>query len=172
MADPLLIQRPPTGLLDLLGLKAMGQGPIQLAETVACTLADCVDYYVANRRTSVSGVTGVAMVANTSYTVPAILVPAGEIWFVYGLSINLNVATAAATAIRFWGGYQLAASTNVVTVGDTLTIGASDNGSLGVIFSRPLIWLPGTQGYLITGAVTGVPNAAGRMTLDVARLTL
>lgn len=172
MADPLLIQRPPTGLLDLLGLKAMGQGPIQLAETVSCTLADCVDYYLANRRTTVSGVTGVALAATTSYAVSAVAVPSGEIWFVYGFSVVLNAPTAAATSIRFWGGFQRSNSSNLMVLTEEVTANATDNAAACNIFTRPLIWMPGDTAYIQTGAATGVPGATGRVTLDVARLTL
>jgi len=169
--DPLLIQRPPFGLLDLLGLKGVGQAPVQLAETVIATLADCVDYYLVNRRETVQGSTGVAMVANTTYTI--VTVPASELWFCYGVSVRLSAATAAATAIRFWGHYAYQNSSgfpNVLT--DTISVGASDNGAAFSTFSRPMLFGPGVVFGISTGAVTGVPGATGRITLDIARLTL
>lgn len=171
--DPLLIQRPPTGLLDLLGLKAMGQGPVQLNETVSCTVADCVDYYVATRRTTVSANTPVVMAANTQYTVTGVVVPAGEIWLVYAFACTLDTATAAATAIRWTGGYakQSAIGTMIPLV-DTASAGASDNDVKATVFSRPFIWLPGDTGIVFAHAVTGAPNVRGRIIVDVARLTL
>lgn len=170
--DPLLIQRPPTGLLDLLGLKAMGQGPILLNETVTATLADCVDYYVANRRSTVAGSTGVAMVANTSYPVAACTVPAGEIWLVYAAAATLLAATAAGTAIRFWLSLGRTSSAFPVAITETVSVGASDNGTAVVVNQRPAVWLPGDVATIQTGAVTGVPGANGRVVMDVARLTL
>jgi len=170
---PLLIQRPPIGLLDLLGLKAMGQGPVQLAETVACTLADCVDYYLCSRRQHLTALTGVAMVANTNYSLATLAVPSGEIWFLYAMSVYTNTATAAATSVKFRGGYTFTASssTPVWLTPDAEAL-ASDQASASVHFERPLIWMPGAAGIIQTGAVTGIPNAQGRMVLDVARLTL
>jgi len=173
MAEPLLIQRPPIGLLDLLGLKAMGQTPIQLADTVGCTLADCVDYYLCSRRQHLSSLTGVAMVANTNYQLASLTVPAGEIWFLYAMCVHTNVPTAAATSVKFRGGYTLtASSTTPVWLTPDVEALASDQVTSSVKFERPLIWMPGAAALIQTGAVTGIPGAQGRMTLDVARLTL
>lgn len=173
MADPLLIQRPPTGLLDLLGLKAMGAGPIQLADTVGCTLADCVDYYLCARRQHLTSTTGVAMVANTNYQLASLTVPAGEIWFIYAMSVCLDTPSAAATAIRFFGGFSFTATVATpVYLTNIVDAGASDTAATSRTFERPLIWMPGCAAVIRTGAVTGIPGALGRMTLDVARLTL
>jgi hypothetical protein len=171
--EPLLIQRPPTGLLDLLGLKAMGQGPVQLNETVTATLADCVDYYLCARRQHLTATTGVAMVANTNYSLATLAVPSGEIWFLYAMSVHTAGPTAAATSVKFRGGYTFTASstTPIWLTADTEAL-ATDQASASVKFERPLIWMPGAAGIIQTGAVTGIPNALGRMTIDVARLTL
>lgn len=171
--NPLLIQRPATGLLDLLGLKAMGQGPVQLAETVALTLADCVDYYVATRRSTIAANTPVVMAANTQYTVSGVTVPAGEIWLVYAFAATLDTATAAATAIRFTGGFARAnAIGTMIPLVDTASAQASDNDVKSSVFTRPLIWLPGDTGIVFAHAVTGAPNVRGRIIVDAARLTL
>jgi len=171
--EPLLIQRPPTGLLDLLGLKAMGQTPIVLTDSVTATLADCVDYYLANRRVVLSGTTGVAMVANTNYGLASLTVPAGELWFIYAFSVSLNVPTAAATSVKFRGGYiqQPMAGTPIFLTQDCEAL-ASDQATASVSFTRPYLWIPGCQPLVQTGAVTGIPGSQGRVTIDVARLIL
>lgn len=172
MAGPLDIQRVPAGLLDLLGLKAMGLGPVQLNESVSATLADCVDYYVAPRRVTVAGSTAVPMVANTTYAITSVAVPASELWLVYAFSVQLSVATAAATAINFWGALQRSSSSFPVPLTSTVTVGALDNGAAAAVFTRPLVWMPGDTPQIVSGAVTGVPNANGRVLIDCAKLTL
>jgi len=169
--DPLLIQRPPFGLPDLLGLKGVGQAPIRLAETISATLADCVDYYLVSRRETVTGTTGVAMVANTAYT--CVTVPASEIWFVYNFTVRLSAATAAATAIRFWGTYAFQTSSGFpIPLTETVAVGASDNGAASRSFARPMLFGPGCVFGISSGAVTGVPGASGRVTIDACKLTL
>lgn len=171
--DPLLIQRPPTGLLDLLGVKAMGQAPVALNPTVTATLADCVDYYLASRRQILSTTTGVAMVANTNYQLASAQVPSNEIWFIYNMTVSTDTPTAAATSVKFRGGYTVtAASSTPIFLTPEAEALATDTVQANATFSRPYIWMPGNMGIIRSGAVTGIPGSLGRMTLDLARLTL
>lgn len=170
--NPLLIQRPATGVLDLLGTKAMGQGPVLLAETVAMTLADCVDYYTANRRSTLVANTAAAVTANNQQAINGLTVPFGELWLVYSITAQLAGPTAAATGATYWGGFFRASVTNtMIPLTDTVTAGASDNVAATRVFERPHVLSPGDQCCFRTGAVTGVPGVAGQIVLDLVRLS-
>jgi hypothetical protein len=173
MAKPLDIQRLPTGLLDLLGLKGSGKTPVELNEKVSATLADCVDYYLVNRRTIITGNSAIAMTGLGNFAATGVLVPATEIWFVYACSCRLVGATAPATALSFWGTYTNPTATGFpIAATPIIAVGASDNGGRSTIYERPALFGPGTQWGISTGAATGVPGANGQIILDVARLSL
>jgi len=172
MAGPLDIQRFPTGLLDLLGLKATGQTPSILASQVQATLADCVDYYLLNRRVQLSGATPIGLIANSNQPVNGLLVPATELWFVYNVSVRLTLPTGAGITARFWGTVTDQASPTLpLCLTETANIAAIDQQQVCRVFERPHLFGPGTQFGVSSGAIVGAPGAA-TMNLSVARLTL
>lgn len=170
--DPLLIQRAPYGLLDLLGLKGVGQAPINLNPQVTATLADCVDYYLAPLKQVLTGQT-IALASSGSFAATGLTVPPGQIWFAYAFAVRLSNLTAAASSITFWGGFakQNAAGT-VIPLTRSITVGAGDNGADAVVFTRPYIFMPGDIMSVATGGLTGAPGVAGVIRLDAAILTL
>lgn len=91
MAGPLTIQRVATGLADLLGLRATGQLPANLAETVAATV-DIWPLYGLDRQAAKTGTSAAIGAVGTIF--PSVgaptTVPAGEIWDVLGITISKN----------------------------------------------------------------------------------
>lgn len=173
MAGPLDIQRLPYGLTDLLGMKNSGDTPHLLAGEIAVTLADGADYYLAARRTALRGDTAIDINAAGWFAAVGVTPPAGEIWLVYNVTCTLNQATAAATAIRLFGGYVKGPTTGPdVQVTNVMTLGAADNFAECRVFERPAIFLPGDAFGVRCLSITGVPAVKGRITLDVARITL
>lgn len=172
MAGRYDIQRFPTGLLELLGMKGTGDTPHELASNISGSL-DLMGAYLAQRRVSIAGQSAIAMTGNGSYSAIGMLVPATELWFVYNVSVRLTPNTAAASSIRFWGGFQRQAAAGVYhPLTDVVNVGATDNGVGYTHFEQPAIFLPGDQFYIFTGATTGIPGSNGILALDVARLSL
>jgi len=173
VAGPFDIQRLPYGLVDLLGMKGSGDRPHTLAQQIAVTLADGADYYLGPRRTAVTGDTAINIAATGFFAAVGVTPSAGEIWLCYNVTCSVNAATAAATALKFWP----VKSGNGGTAPDTqlaeqLTLGAADWGATSRVFERPQLFLPGDVLGFRVGSVTGVPAVRGRLTVDVARITL
>ena len=173
MAGPLDIQRLPYGLVDLLGMKGSGDTPHTLNENIAVTLADGADYYLAPRRSILQGDTAINIAATGYFAAVGLAPAAGEIWLVYNVTCSVNNATAAATALKIWGGYVKSSTASLdCQITEQLVLGASDWGSTSRQFERPQVFLPGDSFGVRCGALTGVPAANGRITIDVARITL
>ena len=173
MAGPLDIQRFPYGLTDLLGMKSSGDTPHVLGNAIAVTLADGADYYLAPRRSIMQGDTAVNLAAAGYFAAVGLAVPASECWLVYNVTCSVNAATAAATAVKFWGSYTKNSGTSAdVQVCEALSLGAADFGSTSKVYERPAIFLPGDSFGVRCGTITGVPAVKGRITIDVARLSL
>lgn len=170
MADRYDIQRFPVALLDLLGMKGTGDTPHTIAGDISLGL-DITDLYLAQRRTVVTGQTAIPMTGTGSFAAVGALVPSGELWVVYGVTATLATPTAAATALRYWAAYTHYSS-SLIGLTDSVSVGANDNAAVTRVYEKPAIFVPGDQFWLQTGAATGVPNAAGRIHLDVARVTL
>jgi hypothetical protein len=173
VAGPLDIQRLPYGLVDLLGMKGSGDTPHSLAENIAVTLADGADYYLAPRRVVLQGDTAINIAATGFFAAVGIAPSAGEVWLVYNVTLSLNNATAAATALKIWGTYVKSSTATLdCQITDQLVLGATDWGSTYRQFERPQLFLPGDSFGVRCGSLTGVPAAKGRITVDVARITL
>lgn len=173
MAGPLDIQRLPYGLVDLLGMKGSGSTPYALAEAIAVTLADGADYYLAPRREIVTALSAIAF-SLTGWVSATSLGPApGEAWMVYNVTASLNQATAAATAVKFCGTYSKQGGLSQdVQITNTINVGATDWDGASREFERPMIMLPGDVFGFRVFTITGAPGSRGRITADIARLTL
>lgn len=151
---PVLIQRPPTGLLGLFDSKAGGVAPNAFLEEARC-IVDMRDFLGLSERRAF-GVTTAGIVAPT-ITVPAgFTVPQGEVWRVLALSVRIlrnSGAPAANCGVNIpptsGGGIQYCALSPTV---------ACDNvaGALTTAgFNGEMWWLPGYQ-----GAYNATNNAA------------
>lgn len=159
MAGPTDIQRSPAGLTDLLGLRASGATPIQLAESVFGQL-DMLDLYVAPRRTSTMNLTtaNVSALGMANFTaLPVTNVEPGNAFLVYS-AYTTYLVPAAST----WAGALVLRRASYRGVqghtwidGTQGTIAAGVSCQLGRYFERPLIVMPGDVFALNTTVFTG-----------------
>ena len=87
MAGPLIIQRFPLGLIDLLGMQTSGDTPTQLNEQIAGTL-ELGRFYMLPRGEQVQAV--VTGVANGLPAIAPATVPVGEAWVLWNVSARVN----------------------------------------------------------------------------------
>lgn len=173
MAGPLDIQRLPYGLVDLLGMKGSGATPHALNPSIAVTLADAADYYLAPRREILTALSAVAFAAVGWVSAVGLGPASGEAWLVYNVTASVNQATAAATAVKFAGTIsKQAGGSQDVQVTETVTLGATDWDGRSRVFERPLIMLPGDVLGFRVFTITGAPGSRGRITVDAARVLI
>lgn len=180
MAGPLDIQRPARGLVDLLGLRATGDSPHQMADAVSGVL-DLLDMYLIDRRTSTMTLTSAAVSANgilNFNALPALQpLPPGQAIAVYSVALEYTVAAAAT-----WSGAVLVRRAVFESLqGHTWCCGTDPGAviggaaaitiTLGAYFARPLLLLPGDQFALWTKNFTGV-GSFGSLYVDYARVSL
>lgn len=157
MAGPLDIQRVPRGLVELLGMRASGDSPPQLAQQIIGSL-ELTDMFLADRMRLTSFSSGVALALGTSITSTG---PGpGFMWLVYQISYVFPTAVAAAASIRTHLGIaRQSIVTNIVNLPDMGSglVPAGDTASCGVNFERPLVMVPGDNLGWRTTVVTGAP---------------
>lgn len=154
-------------------MKGSGDTPHQLAGEIRVTLADGADYYLAPRREIIVGDTAINLAAAGYFAAVGLAVPAGQVWLLYNITTCVDTATAAATAVKFWGGYtKNSGLSSDVQLTEPISLGAADFSSAYRAFERPGIFLPGDSFGVRCGTITGVPAVKGRVKLDIARITL
>lgn len=161
------IQRFPKGLIDLLGMRATGDTPHQLAQQTIPTL-EVTDYYLSDRVVGLSVQPAGPLAATGFVSAVNSAVPAGEQWLVYSAAMILP-AIAAATAIktalvirRAFAAYQVLAATGQVPAGEGF-IG-------GITFERPMIMRSGDDLGFFTTNLTGVPASTPTAYLAYGRI--
>lgn len=167
MAGPFDIQRYPKGVIDLLGMRATGDTPNQLASSTAPVI-EMTDYYLTDRVVGLA-LSPAAPLAAIGFA-PAVgsAVPAGEQWMVYSAAMILP-AIAAATAIktafvirRAFAAYQVMVETPQIPAGEGF-IG-------GLTFERPMVMRSGDDFGCFTVNITGAPASTPTLYLAFARL--
>jgi len=165
MAGPLTIQRFPKGLIEILGMRATGDTPAQLAQDVSGDL-DLLDFYLLDRCRDLSITTGVAIASAGFTTMGTASGPgAGFIWLVYSISVQFGAVAAAAT-LQSQVGISRSANSLVGLPGmDTPLLVAGASAQVAVYFEKPLIMRPGDLVAIQTTILTGAPavTPAGRM---------
>lgn len=159
MAGPFDIQRPPIGLLDLLGLKATGDNPHVLAGEVRSTLM-LDDLFLVDRLVAAARSTGVNIPGTGTATMGAASGPSdGFIWLLYGLDFLVPPVGAAAT---IQCGLTIQRGTTT-TIQQRIEACQSPLLSAGQAFAgakwweRPLIMRPGDVLAVNTTIFTGAP---------------
>lgn len=170
MAGPQDIQRYPRGLIDLLGMRATGDTPHQLAQTTVAQL-ELLDFYLTDRCEGVtfnaSGV--VAALGNLTFT--GAQVPQGQMWMLYEASVFTGVCAAAtsATVVPF-----IARSQSGLAIAEAicppLVAGIAGSALGGAHYIRPTLLMPGHQFGLQITAITGAPGITPILNLYFARL--
>lgn len=92
---PGLIQRVPTGLLDLLGLKSTGQNPVVMPDTLQ-TVLELRDLYAAQRWEQFQATTNTVNLIGF-WGAATLTVPAGELWLVDSLAYTSGTLLAGTT---------------------------------------------------------------------------
>ena len=169
MAGPLDIQRLPKGLIDLLGMRATGDTPHQLAQSTIAQL-EVTDYYLSDRVVGLSVQPAAALAATGFSLGVGSAVPAGEQWMVYSAAIivpTIAAATALKTSLvirRAFAAYQVLVATPQIP--------ASEGFIGGVTFERPMVMRSGDDLGCFTVNLTGVPASTPTLYLAFARLTV
>lgn len=160
MAGPLDIQRPATGLVDLLGLRALGQSPGLMSESVSGVL-DLLDMYALDRRTTtqtiISGGAIAAIGVRTFTALPVLNPQPGTALLIYSAYMSYTVPAAST-----WSGALIIQRSRFVSLqgytwiaGLERTAAATECLNVGRYFERPLIMLPGDVFALQTTAFSG-----------------
>lgn len=180
MAGPLDIQRFPRALLDLLGLKATGDTPHTMGDSVVGTVDLSIHYPIDRTISLVSGTTSIAA-AQTGYPQPGtnntFYVPSGEIWSVLGVSMWLTTAavtTATSVNIGIWRGNAPPGPgvLNSEWLFDTpFDLAASSFKKIGKTWRFGDLWMQAGDAMIMTAdAITGTPSLI--MQLRVAKLQM
>lgn len=156
MAGPQSIQRFPKGLIDLLGMRATGDTPHELGQTISGELG-LKDEYLFDRLQGIRASPAVAQNANGDYTFQTMTVPSGNIWYLYGLSCEAT-APAAASTINL----TLRIARNGLNVrnliGPTVRMTVGESYAWGEWWQSPIILGPNETLGLFASGVTGAPN--------------
>jgi len=157
MAGPQDIQRFPKGLIDLLGMRATGDTPSQLGQQISGELA-LKDEYLFDRLVGLRTGVGAGLInATGSYGWLLATVPPGQIWYVYGMSIEVT-APAPATAATLTLGVARGAANVRNYFGPSVRLVATQGEAWGEWFQVPLVMGPGDTPVGYCSSVTGVPN--------------
>lgn len=171
MAGPMDIQRYPTGLIDLLGMRATGETPHQLANGIAGNL-DLTDFYLYDRVQTQVGQSPVAIgaVGFLANSTGATTIPQGEMWVLFDATLRVP-AIAAATALTLSLVVQRA-TTGWLMLTDELVLPASTGGLKGYRHSSPVLLRSGDVFGTYATNVTGVPGQQAFTTVSYAVLRL
>jgi hypothetical protein len=156
MAGPQDIQRLPKGLIDLVGMRATGQTPSQLAQLVAGEI-DLKQEYLLDRLQVGTWTSGIALPAVGDIRVSG---PApGVQWYVFGVSGTAGPVAAAATLQFAFGvnrGTQLGQNLILPGCASPLLV-AGAVFQFGHYFENPMILRAGDGWGIKTVVHTGAP---------------
>jgi len=169
MAGPLDIQRYPTGLIDLLGMRATGDTPFQLGQATIGTV-DLTDYYLTDRVVGLGLQLPAAIAATGFVAAVGSTVPTGQLWQVYSAAMIVP-ALAAATALKTAFVIRRAFAAYQVLVA-TPQIPAAEGFIGGITFERPMVMRPGDDFGCFTSNLTGAPLSNPTLYLAFARLQI
>lgn len=171
MAGPLDIQRYPTSLVDLLGMRSTGDTPHELAQQVALTL-DGLDYYLINRKVNFTGASAAANAVGQILTFAGLpTVPPGQVWAVYSWSYWWGTQPAGANLVLH-GYYDFASTVGRVFLDAPFAGQVAGMGGYGRVFYKPHLVGPGSQFRAWVTGITGVPNQAVTLELTYAVLAI
>lgn len=137
MANPQTIQRVPSGLLELLGMKGTGQTPPVLASELA-GVVDTTQMYLRSVLSSQSIVNAAAVLA----TAVDITVPDNQYWILRGAYVRLQPAA---------GCTALAAALQIGNIGTIIPVAWNEFSTFGTNFVMSLPWQPPQPWILAPG---------------------
>lgn len=177
MADRYDIQRLPSGLTDLLGMRATGDTPHTLADSIFGAI-NMDALFLLDRRQTRAVTTGIALpgIGIASFPQANGGGPAsGFVWFVYGLALTVPTVAAAASIQTHCGVLRQGVGgspqllpgfgTGLLAAGSTFTAGLQFEGA-------PLILRPGDTFAMQTGIYTGAPAVTPTLLIHYAELAV
>lgn len=166
---PALINRAPPGLLSLLDLKAMGENPSRLADTVSPTL-DMLDFYLRAYSSLVTDFTGL-LNATGFFPVTAFDTNPGEVVVLGGLGVIADSVLAAGTTIGLCPVMADAALGRVIAkVGEPVSATAAQQFTTGT--NDIIILPPQTRLGVVVNNVTLGTAPRARFSARVIRLLI
>jgi len=159
MAGPLTIQRFPKGLIEILGMRATGDTPAQLAQDVSGDL-DLLDFYLLDRCQD-RLITSISIPAVGEINMGTTAGPApGFIWLVYDLAVRLPTPAAASSIQCVWGIQRTASAMTMIEGLRSPVVLPGDTFDAAKHFEKPLIMRPGDLVGVATRIFTGAPGIA------------
>lgn len=170
MAGPQDIQRYPRGLIDLLGMRATGETPHQLAMSTSPQL-ELLDFYLADRCVGVTFTGSAAVTALGNLTFTGSTVPQGEMWLLYEATVFLSPCAAATrcTIVPFIARSQ-AGLAQAEVICDPIVTAIAGSGMGGRHYERPTILMPGHQFGVQVVDIVGAPATTPILNLYFARI--
>jgi hypothetical protein len=172
VAGPFDIQRPPIGLLDLLGLKATGDAPHLLEQAISGSF-EMFDLYTLDRLAIkfVNTVGAIAGVGNSS--LPGSGPGPGSIWFVYGVDFVIPLVAAAASIQSglYWRRQGSLLTLAAVPDCQSPLVAAAGSWVGAHWFERPMILRPGDEMSIVTRVFTGAPAVTASCALTYVDVT-
>lgn len=164
-----MIQRIPTGLLDLLGMQSTGNLPHSLDQAVQSSV-DVFDLYTVDRLRLTFGQTPV--IAAIGFQSAAFGPPPGELWVVYSLNVTSGALAAASSISWCYVVNRQGSAAQGQLINEPELISGTAAFASGTGFPRPLILRPGDILGLQVGLVTGVPAVAPFVTAWIVSLKI
>lgn len=174
MAGPLDIQRYPTGLIDLLGMRATGETPHTLAGQIGANI-DVSELYLYDRRQTSVGQSPVAIgalgfLANTTGVTT---IPQGEMYLVYDCSLRVPpIAAATALTVSLVVQRSAGGTSAWFPLTEQLVLPASTGGLVGYRRNNPILLKPGDVFGTYCASITGVPGQQAFTNVDYAVIRL
>lgn len=159
---PSQIQRPPWGLLDLIGAKSNGQNPNQLSDMVSATI-ELTPWELVGRSLDVVAVNAGATMRDSS---ASLKVPSNELWLIQQIGGFMNASAIAVVmgASLYYSTLDSGYNHTVYTNGVQIALANTSRVTLG--------WTPPQPLLLSSGASIGIrlnedTTAAGQISMQV-----
>lgn len=154
----------PRGLVSLFGLKDMGESPRSLNPEIVATL-DITEFLLLNRESIIPSTT----TATTTGFRGLVSVPAGELWYIHGYSVQTYELVASVTA-TLRTAYTEAAQVHIGLGGPVSVAAASDNR---LAMTASPFWAPAgaTLGVWVE-TIAGAGTLACQAAVVISRLRI
>jgi hypothetical protein len=151
------INQLPAGLLSLLGSKGGQSNPSELSDLVACVL-EIRDLYLSVNREVINDGNVAAAVGVLGFPNGTLVVPPGEIWYVWDYEVIC--APGAGAAVKMAPAYQTGPGGLAMVLSDFQS--AAANEQVRVASRRyPMLWTAATTGIVVVQSQTLAPNISG-----------
>lgn len=164
---PSLINRVPPGLLSLLGIKALGQNPSVLSDTIAAEI-DVAPLYLQAFSELVANST--TPFTTTGIVGGLVVVPAGEMWIVNRAACYAGAVIGAATTCRIKLVVYESVSQRILLTSEAST--ATTGERFLCSLQGPLVLSSGEQVAVFCESFTGAAAVTATMAMEVTKLSV